>query len=153
MTYRIFQYRLPMDGQPDDLNAWLASHRVVSVTQHLASAAGSSLLVFIVETTGEPMPKPSSGPKIDYKEKFNESDFTLYSKLRDLRKQVAEQEGVPVYAIFSNAQLAEMVERRAATPADLAKIDGVGKARIEKHGSLFLALLKPHPTTPLEGQP
>jgi len=67
MTYRIFQYRLPMDGQPDDLNAWLASHRVVSVTQHLAAAAGSSLLVFVVETTGEPTPKPASGPKIDYK--------------------------------------------------------------------------------------
>lgn len=67
MTYRIFQYRLPMDGQPDDLNAWLASHRVVSVTQHLAHSSGSSILVFVVETTGETTPKPASGPKVDYK--------------------------------------------------------------------------------------
>ena len=29
MTYRIFQYRLPMEGQPDELNRWLAGQRIV----------------------------------------------------------------------------------------------------------------------------
>lgn len=48
MMYRIFQYRLPINGQPDDLNAWLSSHRVVAVNQHLVVSPGGHLLVFVV---------------------------------------------------------------------------------------------------------
>ncbi|MBP9803395.1 MAG: HRDC domain-containing protein [Candidatus Accumulibacter sp.] len=50
---------------------------------------------------------------------------------------MAEQEGVPMYALFTNEQLAEMVTRRTTTIAALGEIDGVGKARIEKYGKYF----------------
>jgi len=36
----------------------------------------------------------------------------LQPELRSFRKTLAEREGVPVYAIFSNAQLAEMVTNK-----------------------------------------
>jgi hypothetical protein len=40
---------------------------------------------------------------------------------------------VPVYTIFTNEQLAQMVQSRATTKAALEKIAGVGDARIEKY--------------------
>jgi hypothetical protein len=46
---------------------------------------------------------------VDYKEVMNEADFAVFSRLRDLRKVIAEKEAVPAYAIFTNEQLAAMV--------------------------------------------
>jgi superfamily II DNA helicase RecQ len=48
---------------------------------------------------------------------------------------------VPVYTIFTNEQLAQMVQVRATTKAALEKIAGVGDARIEKYGSRMLDVL------------
>jgi superfamily II DNA helicase RecQ len=59
-----------------------------------------------------------------------------------LRKSLAEQEGVPAYALFTNEQLAEMITRRVTTTAALGKVSGVGKARLEKYADTFLNLLK-----------
>ena len=72
---------------------------------------------------------------------LNEADFALFAKLRDLRKKLAEQEGVPAYALFTNEQLAQMAQQRVTTQAQLAALDGVGPARIEKYGEAFLNLL------------
>ena len=43
---------------------------------------------------------------------------------------------------LTNEQLAEMVTRRTLTQTDLASIEGIGKARLEKYGTAFLNLLK-----------
>jgi ribonuclease D len=48
---------------------------------------------------------------------------------------------VPAYAIFTNEQLAEIVQRKLRTASALGEIEGVGKARVDKYGALFLALL------------
>ncbi len=72
---------------------------------------------------------------------LNEQDFALFAKLRDLRKTLAEQEGVPAYALFTNEQLARMVQQRVTSKAALAEIEGVGASRLEKYGDAFLQLL------------
>ena len=74
-------------------------------------------------------------PKVDYKEVLKPEDFEVFSRLRDWRKAEAEQEGVPVYGVFTNEQLAEMVRQRAGTKAALKGIAGVGEARVEKYGA------------------
>jgi superfamily II DNA helicase RecQ len=59
-----------------------------------------------------------------------------------LRKVLAEADGVPMYAVFSNAQLAEMVTRQATSLTALAEINGVGTAKLDKYGKHFIAVLK-----------
>lgn len=73
---------------------------------------------------------------------LSEPDFVVFAKLRALRKALAEKEGVPAYALFTNEQLAEMVQRRARTLTELREIDGVGEARVEKYGKDFLGILQ-----------
>ena len=80
--------------------------------------------------------------KIDYREVLSEQDFALYAQLRNLRKALAEQEGITAYALFTNEQLAGMVTARVRSESELAKIEGVEKARLEKYGSAFLQVLK-----------
>lgn len=69
-------------------------------------------------------------------------EFVLFAKLRELRKQMAQAESVPVYTIFTNEQLAEMARRRVRTKSDLEGIAGVGDARVSKYGQQFLAALQ-----------
>jgi superfamily II DNA helicase RecQ len=148
MPFRLFQYPLPASPELEDLNAYLASHRVAAVTQHLVSTAGGGMLVFIVETAGSLVSKPalSGGPKVDYREQLGPEDFARFNRLRDERKKWAEAEGLPVYSVFTNAQLAAMVRGKMVALADLAQIDGVGAARLEKYGARLLSLLNPLPS-------
>ncbi len=61
--------------------------------------------------------------------------------MRDLRKEIAQGEAVPVYTIFSNEQLAQMVTDGVKTKAALEKIGGIGDARVAKYGTRFLELM------------
>lgn len=79
--------------------------------------------------------------KTDYKEILSESDFAIFAKPREIRKVIAQSEAVPVYTIFTNEQLAQMVTSKATTRAALAKIDGLGNARLENHDRRMLDIL------------
>jgi len=141
VNYRVFQYALPVSEDLKDLNDYLDHHRVTQVAQHMVSTPGGPLLVFIVQTAGA-APAPSrSEPRVDYRALLDDDEFALFSQLRDERKKIAEREGVPVYTIFSNAQLAEMVQRKVHTLEQLALVPGVGRARLEKYGTRLLAKL------------
>ena len=101
------------------------------------------MLVFVVETAGATAAGAGAGAqgKIDYREQLSAAEFAVFSRLRDERKKWAEVEGVPVYAVFTNAQLAEMVKRRVRSAGELGKIEGLGPARMEKYGARLVALL------------
>jgi superfamily II DNA helicase RecQ len=147
MSYHLFQYPIPGPADLADLNACLASHRVVAVQQHLVPHPGGATLVFVVHTT-ETSLKTGPGRKIDWKEVLTPEDFTLYSRLRDQRKSLADAEGVPVYSVFSNDLLAEIARRRPASLADLSQIEGFGQARLQKYGPSLIALIHPRATSP-----
>lgn len=85
--------------------------------------------------------KAKSAPRnrVDYKEILSPEDFELFAKLRELRKELAAEEAVPVYAVCTNEQLAEIAKQKPETVADLKKIDGLGKAKMEKYGERLAA--------------
>jgi hypothetical protein len=68
----------------------------------------------------------------------------LFQKLSALRKKVSVEVGVPPYCVFHDNTLKEMC---AGLPADLAAmsgIGGVGKAKLEKYGAVFIAAIRDH---------
>jgi superfamily II DNA helicase RecQ len=133
-----------------ELNAFLRSHRVVAVERKWIEAGPGSCWAFCVdylEARGdEPAARGRAGGgnrgRVDYREVLPAEEFAVFSRLRQWRKDVAREEAVPVYAVFTNEQLARMVRDRAATRADLEAIAGVGDARVEKFGPRVLDLLK-----------
>ena len=78
-------------------------------------------------------------------------EFLNFSKLRDLRKVLAEKEGIHVYTVFTNEHLAEMVRQGLRTVEDLTRIQGVGKARVEKYAEVLPLCLANY--TPRQGPP
>jgi len=71
-------------------------------------------------------------------------DATLFRELRKLRKQLAEEEGIPPYVVFNDATLLELAQFKPVTEADLLTINGVGYRKLERFGEAFLECIREH---------
>ncbi len=136
-------------------------HRLVSVDKRFVDRGEfcywSVCITYLEVSTSPTKPTVTAINKrgsVDYREVLGEQEFEVFAKLRNLRKVLAEADGVPMYAVFSNAQLAEMVTRQATSLTALAEINGVGTAKLDKYGKHFIAVLKATlPTTELSLTP
>lgn len=66
------------------------------------------------------------------------ADRELFERLRALRKQLADQHGVPPYIVFTDKSLHEMAARKPSTADEMLAISGVGQAKLSKYGKPFL---------------
>ncbi len=70
------------------------------------------------------------------------TDPSGWEALRSRRKQLADDKGVPPYVIFHDATLMEILEKRPASLEEMASINGVGAAKLEKYGQQFLDVIQ-----------
>src|SRR5213078_1802987 len=68
-------------------------------------------------------------------------DAVLFDELRDLRKQIADQRGVPAYIVFSDVSLRQMARYYPTTEAEFARISGVGEKKLSDFGRTFIELI------------
>jgi len=66
------------------------------------------------------------------------TDKAGWEALRACRKELADKQGVPPYVIFHDTTLFGMLERKPRTLDELAEVSGVGAAKLEKYGEIFL---------------
>ena len=152
MAYRFFQIPVRDGGAAsEELNRFLRGHRVLSVDRRWVDLGTESYWSFCVDylepasaSGSSGRPKGDARGRVDYREVLNPEQFASFVKLRALRQAISKEDAVPVYVIFTNEQLAAMVQKGAASKADLGRIDGVGEARIQKYGDRFLDCLKEH---------
>ena len=72
---------------------------------------------------------------------LGDSDRELWDALRECRRRIAADHGVPPYVIFHDATLLAMVEARPANEDEMLALSGVGRAKLEKYGAEFLRAL------------
>ena len=144
MKFRFFSVNALEPGVgEEEVNRFCASHKLVSIQkQFVVNGPASYWALCIQYLEGPERSAMIKKDKIDYREVLSETDFNIYSKLRALRKSLSEKEGIPLYSIFTNEQLAAMVQNRTLTETDLSHIEGVGKARLEKYGVTFISILQ-----------
>ena len=65
-----------------------------------------------------------------------------FEALRDLRLELARDQGVPPYVIFHDATLRQMAEELPTSEVALRGISGVGETKLERYGGAFLAALR-----------
>ena len=150
MQFRVFSIPAFGDAEGEnDLNAFLRSHRVVSVRREVVQIEGTSYWSFCIEYVegGSGALRNGAGKRgesrarVDYQQVLSPPDFALFLQLRDVRKELAAREGVPVYAVCTNEQLAAMSKGRSSTVAELKKIEGLGDAKAEKYGAALLEVI------------
>jgi ATP-dependent DNA helicase RecQ len=65
-------------------------------------------------------------------------DRMLFEQLRELRRQLARERGLPPYLIFNDRTLTEMAARKPRTPEEFRRIKGVGDKKAADLGPVFL---------------
>ncbi len=68
----------------------------------------------------------------------NDADEALFQRLRKVRMALAAEQGVPPYVIFHDSTLVEMATAKPHDLDEMARIGGVGAAKLERYGARFL---------------
>lgn len=121
-----------------ELNKFLATHRIVNVEKRLIDGERGTGWLFLIEYCNETKTQSQNATRVDYRELLNSQEYASYEHLRQLRKTIAEQQAVPVYAVFTNEHLAAMAKKPPKTLKDILAINGVGQARANQFGEAFL---------------
>lgn len=73
-----------------------------------------------------------------------EADRDLFEALRHKRMELARTQNVPPYVIFHDKTLIELAATRPASRAEMAKVPGIGEAKLDRYGPAFLAVIAGH---------
>ncbi len=66
----------------------------------------------------------------------------LFDHLRTLRLEVAKDEGVPPFMIFSDSSLKDMAEKSPQDETSFLSISGVGPIKLKKYGQEFIQVIQ-----------
>ncbi len=105
---------------------------------------GEQRLMLRKDRKKEPKQKPAHSRRSSF---VSDSDRRLWEALRNLRKECADQQGVPPYVVFHDATLMQMAELRPRTLSEFKEISGVGQHKLERYGEQFVALICNHDET------
>jgi len=93
--------------------------------------------------------KQPTSKKAKLPSQIRPQDQELWQALRQLRAELAKQNDVPAYVIFSDATLQEMCRYRPTDIDGLRRINGVGEQKRQRYGKQFIAVIKQHPLSEL----
>jgi ATP-dependent DNA helicase RecQ len=71
-------------------------------------------------------------------------DVALWEALRECRRELADEQGVPPYVIFHDSTLQEMCTSVPQSLPEFAQLSGVGERKLDKYGSVFLQAINAH---------
>lgn len=130
------------EGMNDELNKFLRGHKVLQVTQELVAVGEGAYWTFCIRYVDG----TASGPgekkdRVDYREVLSPRDFDRFAKLRVVRKAIAEEEGIPAFAVFTDEQLAGMAQLGELTETGMRGVKGVGEKKVERYGAGFIKVL------------
>lgn len=69
-------------------------------------------------------------------------DDELLSKMKELRYDLADEQNLPPYVVFSDKTLQEFAEKLPQTSLEFLQIKGVGQNKLDKYGEAFMTLIK-----------
>lgn len=69
---------------------------------------------------------------------LGEQDETLFQRLRALRLEIAREEKIPPYMVFSDKTLIHMCILKPGNEEEMMNVTGVGRHKFEKYGKMFI---------------
>lgn len=116
-------------------------HNCLRVTE-----AGKKVL-FEGKSVSLAMPQPKLGektaqPRVVEKSKTQVLREELLSRLTALRRDLAVQQGIPPYTLFSDLTLQQMADLRPLTDAEMLEIPGVSERKLQLYGDAFMGELR-----------
>ena len=86
--------------------------------------------------------KTSKEKSVNRKESLTPDELKLFEKLRELRLQIAREEGMPPYIVFSDRTLIDMAVKAPVKKDEMMEVSGVGENKYAKYGERFIASIE-----------
>ncbi len=139
MPIRLFT--IPFDPkqelfQDEELRAFLLNKQIKTLRPEVFQANGKAYWSIFAEYENV------FSTDIEKSDGLNEPQKLLFQRLREWRKETANKEGIPVFIIANNSQLAEVVLRAPKTLESLRQIHGFGKKKVDKYGKEILGMIE-----------
>ncbi len=83
----------------------------------------------------------SSGSSKTLQEPLTDAQEIRFESLRELRREMAEEQGVPPYVIFHDSTLRQIAKAQPTSGEELLSISGIGQSKMEKYGDAVLDLM------------
>ncbi|MBS7527857.1 DNA helicase RecQ [Fusibacter paucivorans] len=112
------------------------SQRVLKGKQRVLMKPSKQFERAKIEKTGSKKTRKKSG--------YEGDSPVLYEALIALRKTLAEEKGVPLYIICSNAVLEALADEQPLTKDDFLTIKGIGEKKFETYGERMIDVIKAH---------
>ena len=123
----------------DEMNAFLRSKRVLTTENQLVNNDNGSFWCFCIKYLEEEVKTNKfRRNKVDYKEVLDEISFQRFSRMREIRKELSREEGIPAYAIFTDEELAGLAKFEKLTEKSMQTVKGVGDKKVEKYSKYFI---------------
>ena len=86
--------------------------------------------------------KNSKEKTVNRKESLTTTELKLFEKLRELRLQIAREESMPPYIVFSDRTLIDMAVKAPVSKDEMMEVSGVGENKYAKYGERFCSLIE-----------
>lgn len=132
-------FTIPMydsETAENEINSFLRGHKIITVDKQLVQTGNNACWTFCITYIqgNDNNAAASQQKKTDYKELLDEQTFAVFLKLRAIRKELADSDAVPAYAVFTDAELAEIAKLEHIDTKSIQAIPNVGKKKAEKYG-------------------
>ena len=139
------------DFDTTPLDSFLADKDICHLKDHFFTHNGEPFLTLIIQynVVGKQTKfhyssdQEAKSTRVDPKELLSDEQWPLFETLRQWRRERGKQEGIPLYLVFKNQELIELIQKRPASMAQLQTIPGIGKAKAAKYGEEILPLIPP----------
>ena len=109
-------------------------HYEIKRVERKSEAAGSGRSGGVADTADSAnVPGDALGSYIP-----NDDEESLFQKLRELRRTIAQEIGKPPYIVFSDKTLRDMARIKPVTDAQFLAVNGVGQHKLDLYGQRFM---------------
>lgn len=121
----------------EELNVFLRSKKVIQLESQLVAQGQTAFWAFCIRYI-EGVPAQPDRKKVDYRQELDPESFARFANMRNTRKQIAQSEGIPAYAIFTDEELAALAVMEELTLSKMKSVKGIGEKKVEKYGAYFV---------------
>jgi superfamily II DNA helicase RecQ len=144
MQFKIFTVPIGDNGSAlQEMNAFLRGNKIIEVENKLMGNDNGAYWCFCVRyierAYGVEGAEKKSVAKVDYRKVLDEATFQKFSKLREIRKTVAAEEGISAFIIFTDEELSELAKLGEITEKGMLGIKGIGEKKVERFAKYFIA--------------
>ena len=127
-------------GALAEMNTFLRGSKILEVENQLVNNEHGAYWCFCVRYIERAYPEADGKKvtKVDYRSVLDEATFQKFSKLREIRKKVAADEGISTFIIFTDEELAELAKLEEITEKAMLRIKGIGEKKVERFATYFI---------------